>query len=91
LIGIFLLAAALSVEATQARLDELVVRCKAERVVAFKAHSKGEVIIDMKNAGEAPSPMDQQAFDCVLSGMKKMNDLKFGFLGNEAVSEAKNN
>jgi hypothetical protein len=87
--GAVLLAASLSVEATQMRLDELVARCKAESVVAFQARSKGDVIIDMKRAGEESSPADQKAFDCVLSGMKKMNDLKFGFIGNETVSEAK--
>ncbi len=86
-----LLASAMSpsVAVTQKRVNQLVASCKAAAFVALSAETSKDVVIEIRKIGEAPSPADQRAFACVLDGMKKMDDLQFGFLGNEAVSEAK--
>jgi hypothetical protein len=72
------------VQATQNRLDKLVHVCAAEAVVRLIAQSSTNVIIDMKRVDRAPSSDENRRFKCVLKGMRRMTDLQFGFIGNEA-------
>lgn len=84
---LFLLLASTTadVSATQVRLDELVHRCDAQKVVRLVAKSRTEVVIDMMIVRRAPSQRENQRFSCVLGGMQRMPDLQFGFIGNEAL------
>lgn len=82
-----LLASAPSAAApTQARLDKLVHRCAAENVVRLTALSRREVVIHMVVAERAPTASEDHRFSCVLRQMRRMPDLQFGFLGNEAIA-----
>lgn len=69
--------------ATQQRVDELLARCNARGEVSLVAESGQDVEMrPLIRPGEA-SLEQERRFSCVLSGMKLMTDLRFGFLGNE--------
>lgn len=69
--------------ATQQRVDELLARCNARGEASLVAQSGQDVELrPLIRPGEA-SLEQERRFSCVLSGMKSMADLRFGFLGNE--------
>lgn len=69
--------------ATQQRVDRLLARCNARGVISLVAESAQTVALrPLVLPGEA-SVEQQQRLDCVLSGMKSMTDLSFGFAGHE--------
>jgi hypothetical protein len=70
------------VSITQARLDQLLHSCAAEKVVRLTALSPNEVAIEILNLERAPASSENRQLTCVLRGTKKMADLRFGFFGN---------
>lgn len=82
-VPLFLAAGADDVTATQRRVDELVVRCHAQDVIRLVAEDAQQVTMQpLVPPGEASAEQDRR-FSCVLTGMKTMTDLSFGFFGNE--------
>lgn len=72
-----------SAAVVQTRVDELVMRCDASKVVQLVAQDESRVAMTLLlPAGDVTAAQNQQ-FTCVLEGMKAMPDLSFGFLGNE--------
>lgn len=84
MIALLLAATAVGAATTQARVDQLVQQCAAEKVVRLTAHGGAEVLISMKIVNRAPSLSENKKFECVLRGMRQMRGLQFGFMGNEA-------
>lgn len=86
LLAIALLLAATpgGLTATQARLDQMVHRCGAEKVARLIARPGGEVVIDLPHNDRAPTTAENRQLTCLLDAMGKAPDLKFGFIGNEA-------
>ena len=80
---LLLVAAASDVAATQQRVDELVARCDAQGVIRLVAESARQVAMQpLLQPGETSAEQEKR-FDCVLTGVKSMPDLNFGFVGNE--------
>lgn len=69
---------------SQHRVDRLIKRCDARSMVKLLARNGNEVSIHPLIAPRAPTAAENRKFKCVLSGMKRMTDLHFGFIGNEA-------
>lgn len=83
MVSLLLAAAMASPTATQVRVDQLVHRCRAERVVRLVAQGHAEVVMNVQHPERPPSSDENRKFECVLQGMQGMKDLRFGFLGNE--------
>jgi hypothetical protein len=80
---LILAAATSDIVATQQRVDELVARCDAQRVLRLVAESAGRVTMEPLSQSGEVSAEDDRRFYCVLSGIKTMADLEFGFEGND--------
>jgi hypothetical protein len=70
---------------SQHRVDRLIKRCAANKVVKLLARNGNEVSMHPLIIARAPTAAESRKFECVLLGMKEMTDLHFGFIGNEAA------
>lgn len=69
--------------ATQLRLDELVQRCRAEKVVRLQAITDTKVSIQAGGWGRDLTRSEDKKITCVLLGTNGMRDLRFGFIARE--------
>lgn len=70
--------------AAQQRVDGLVKRCDAAKVIQLVAEQDNRVTMSLLlPTGHRISATQTQQLACVLDGIKAMPDLSFGFLGNE--------
>jgi len=70
----------------QQRVDELVRRCNASKVIRLVAQDESRVLVTLPSLPANVTDAGVRQFTCVLEGMKAMPDLSFGFLGNEEES-----
>lgn len=85
ILATLLLSASVETRSTQQRVDKVVQRCHATKVVQLLAQSHREVVISMQVTDRAPTSDEDAKFSCVLAAMRKMDGLTFGFIGNEAT------
>ena len=83
LLYVALIAQPGSSPSTQHRVDRLVEKCAAGKVVRLSAETSNQVAMTVLIVGRAPTRAEDGRFTCVLNGLRTMKDLQFGFVGNE--------